>query len=412
MLRSQTLDIKSVEIRGRLSELAGLDSLEEEQRSELKEKTSELRQVEEQRVAALEVETLEGEQAEKSTNGTNPDPEERERQEILGKARLGNALRAVMDGRPLQGAENELRSAYGLSGDHEIPHELFEPREAKDQRAATDAPATGTQVNEQPVQPFIYKEGVAGFLGIDMPQVGGGTASHPVLTTGTPAGMKAKGAAADETEAAFTISTSTPKRVTGSFRVRVEDMALFPQLEDSLRRDIPQSLANAVEEQILNGDGSAPNITGLLERLTDPDEAMEKHTPGTYVSTIAGSLDGVHGYTLGDLRTLAGKATYQAMVSGYFDSTAVSTASYLDTYTGGVRMSDRIPDVASNLQAGIVRLGMRPMCAVSVVWGGVTLIRDIYSGAASGEIVVTALQLIGDVHVLRDGSFAEVSFYP
>ena len=226
MLRSQKLEIKSVEIRGRLSELAGLDSLEEDQRTELKEKTAELRQVEEQRVASLEIETLEGEQAEKSTNGTNPDPEERERLEILGKARLGNALRAVMDGRPLQGAENELRSAYGLSGDHEIPHELFEPREAKDQRAATDAPATGTQVNEQPVQPFIYKEGVAGFLGIDMPQVGGGTASHPVLTTGTPAGMKAKGAAADETEAAFTISTSTPKRVTGSFRVRVEDMAI------------------------------------------------------------------------------------------------------------------------------------------------------------------------------------------
>ena len=289
---------------------------------------------------------------------------------------------------------------------------MFEPREAKEKRVATDAPATGTQVNEQPVQPFIYKEGVAGFLGIDMPQVGGGTASHPVLTTGTPAGMKKKGGAADETAAAFTISSSTPKRITGSFRVRVEDMAIFPQLEDSLRRDIPMSLSNAVEEQILNGDGSAPNITGLLERLTDPDEAMEKYTPGTYVSTIAGSPDGIHGYTLGDLRTLAGKATYQAMASGYFDATAVSVASYLDTYTGGLRMSDRIPDVASNLQAGIVRLGMRPMCAVSVVWGGVTLIRDIYSGAASGEIVVTALQLIGDVHVLRDGSFAEVSFYP
>ena len=411
MLRSQKLEIKSVEIRGRLSELAGLDSLEEDQRTELKEKTAELRQVEEQRVASLEIETLEGEQAEKRdalAAGDVLDPEERERQEILGKARLGNFLRAVIDGKAVQGAESELRSAYGLSGDHEIPHELFEPREA---RAATDAPAIGTQVNEQPVQPFIYKEGVAGFLGIDMPQVGGGTASHPVLTTGTPAGMKAKGAAADETAAAFTISTSTPKRVTGSFRVRVEDMALFPQLEDSLRRDIPMSLANAVEEQLLNGDGETPNINGLLQRLADPDEAMEKYDPETYVSTIAGSLDGVHGYTLGDLRTLAGKATYQAMASGYFESTAVSVASYLDTYTGGVRMSDRIPG-DSNAQVGIVRLGMRPMCAVSVVWGGVTLIRDIYSGAASGEIVVTALQLIGDVHVLRDGSFAEVSFYP
>ena len=414
MLRSQKLEIKSVEIRGRLSELAGLDSLEEDQRTELKEKTAELRQVEEQRVAALEVETLEGEQAEKrdAQAGDVLDPEERERQEILGNARLGNFLRAVIDGKAVQGAESELRSAYGLSGDHEIPHELFEPREAKEKRAATDAPATGTQVNEQPVQPFIYKEGVAGFLGIDMPQVGGGTASHPVLTTGTPAGMKAKGAAADETEAAFTISSSTPKRVTGSFRIRVEDMALFPQLEDSLRRDIPQSLANAVEEQLLNGDGVAPNINGLLQRLTDPTAAGTKNTPGSYVKTVAGSLDGVHGYTLGDLRTLAGNQTYQAMASGYFDSTAVSTASYLDTYTGGVRMSDRISDVASDVQAGIVRLGMRPMCAVSVVWGGVTLIRDIYSGAASGEIVVTALQLIGDVHVLRDGSFAEVSFYP
>ena len=411
MLRSQKLEIKSVEIRGRLSELAGLDSLEEDQRTELKEKTAELRQVEEQRVAALEVETLEGEQAEKrdAQAGDVLDPEERERQEILGKARLGNAIQAVIEGRPLQGAESELRSAYRLSGDHEIPHELFEPREA---RAATDAPATGTQVNEQPVQPFIYKEGVAGFLGIDMPQVGGGTASHPVLTTGTPAGMKAKGAAADETEAAFTISTSTPKRVTGSFRVRVEDMALFPQLEDSLRRDIPMSLSNAVEEQILNGDGVAPNINGLLKRLTDPTPTATKDLPGTYVGTVAGSLDGIHGYTLGDLRTLAGKATYQAMAANYFDSTAVSVASYLDAATAGVRMSDRIPAVASNVQPGIIRLGMRPMCAVSVVWGGVTLIRDIYSGAASGEIVVTALQLIGDVHVLRDGSFAEVSFYP
>ena len=131
------------------------------------------------------------------------------------------------------------------------------------------------------------------------------------------------------------------------------------------------------------------------------------------VSRTLAERDGVHGYTLGDLRTLAGKQTYQAMVSGYFDATAVSTASYLDTYTGGVRMSDRIPMVGgASAQVGIVRLGMRTMCAVSVVWGGVTLIRDIYSGAASGEIVVTALQLIGDVHVLRDGSFAEVSFYP
>ena len=405
MLRSQKLEIKSVEIRGRLSELAGLDSLEEDQRTELKEKTAELRQVEEQRVASLEVETLESEQAEKSTNGTNPDPEERERQEILGKARLGNAIRAVIDGKPLQGAEAEVRSAFGLLGDHEIPHELFEPR------AATPAPTT-TPINEQPVQPYLYKETVAGYLGIDMHQAGSGTPSFPVLSTGTPAGMKAKGAAADETAGAFTVVSSTPKRITGAFRVRVEDMAVFPQLEDSLRRDIPQSLANAVEEQLLNGDGSAPNIKGILKRLADPDAQAAKNTAATYVSTIVGALDGIHGSTLKDLRALAGKATYQAMAGAFFDKTAVSAASYLDSNTGGVRMTDRLAAPAANVQAGIVRVGMRPWCAVSALWGGVSLIRDIYSGAGKGEIVVTALQLISDVHVLRDEAFAEVSFYP
>ena len=404
MLKSQKLEIRSVEIRGRLAELAGMDTLSEEENAELKGKTAELRQVESQRVAALEIEALEDAQ-EKSTNGTSPDPEERERQEILGRASLGNVLRAVIDGRALSGAEAEVRGAFGLSGDHEVPHEMFEPR------AQTDPPATGP-VNERPVQPFLYRETVAGYLGIDMHQVGSGTPSFPVLTTGTSAGMKAKGVAADEGAGAFTVVTSSPKRITGSFRVRVEDMAVFPQLEDSLRRDIPQSLANAVEEQLLNGDGQAPNINGLLKRLADPDAAADKNTAKTYVSTVVGALDGLHGYRLGDLRTLAGKATYAAMAGTFFDNTAVSTASYLDSATGGVRMTNRIAAVADNVQAGIVRVGMRPWCAVAPIWGGVSLIRDIYSGAGKGEIVVTALQLISDVHVLRSGAFAQVSFYP
>ena len=172
------------------------------------------------------------------------------------------------------------------------------------------------------------------------------------------------------------------------------------------------SLSNALDEQLLNGNGAAPNLNGLLKRLTDPDAAGAKNTPATYVSTIVGALDGVHGYSLKELRTLVGKATYTAMASGYFDSTAVSAASYLDSNTGGVRMSDRIAVVSANVQTGIVRVGSVGMSAVAGLFGGVTLIRDIYSGAGKGEIVVTAMQLVSDVHVLRSGSFAQVSFYP
>ena len=407
MRNSQTLEIRSVEIRGKLAELSGIEeTLTDEQRTELKDKTLELRDVESQRIAALEVEGLADL---KLPEGGIVDAELRERNSILDRSLLGNAIKAVIDGRPLQGAEAELRSAYGLTGDHEIPHEMFEPNTEK--RAVTGAPGT-KPINESPVQPFIYKDGIAGFLGIDMPNAGSGVHSFPVLTTGTPAGMKAKGGTADETAAAFTVASSSPKRVTGSFRVRVEDMAVFPQLETSLRRDIPQSLANAVSDQLLNGDGSSPNINGILERLTDLTPQAQKNVPSTYVLNITSELDGVHGTNIKDLRALVGKQTYAAMAGGFFDSTAISIASYLDLALGGVMMSDRIPVVAANVQSGIVRVELRPFCAVAAVWGGVSLIRDIYSSAASGEIVVTALQLISDLHVLRAGSFAEVSFYP
>ncbi len=406
MLKSQKLEIRSVEIRGRLAELAALDSLEDGQATELREKTGELRDVEAQRVATLELEAIEAEsRGADAGEGETLDTEERERREILGKAKIGNALRAMLDGKSFTGAESELRSACGLLGDHEIPNALFEPR------AATPAPG-GTAINEQPVQPYIYKEGVAGYLGIDMPSIASGSAAFPVLTTKTPAGPKAKGGAADETAAAFSVSASSPKRVTGSFRVRVEDIAVFGQLEDALRRDIPMALADAVADQLLNGNGASPNINGLLKRLTDPDAEAVKNTPASYVSTIVGALDGRHGYDLKALRALVGKSTFVAMAASYFDNTSVSTAAYLDANTGGVRMSDRVPAVAANVQAGIVRVGMTPWSAVSAVWGGVQLIRDNFTGAGKGEIVVTALQLISDVHVLRSGSFAQVSFKP
>ena len=405
MLQSQKLTIRLGDLRKKLAELAAVETLTDEQRAEIAEHRTALSDCLDQRNAALLAEADEAE--EKRTEGKDEptDPEERERLKVLGESRIGNVLRAVVDGRPLKGAEAELRSASGLTGDHEVPLALFEPR------AATESPSE-TPVDEAPVQPYIYREGVAGYLGIDMPVVGPGTAHYPVLTRGTPAGPKAEGAAADETAATFSVQTSTPRRVTGAFRVRVEDMAVFPQLEDSLRRDIPMSLANAVAEQILNGDGVAPNVNGLLKRLSDPDAAGAKNTPQTYVETVVGALDGRHGYELRDLRTLVGKATYAAMAGLYFTGTSVSTAAYLADVTGGVRMSDRIAAVNANVQAGIVRVGLLPMSAVAAVWGGVQLIRDPYSSAGSGEVVVTALQLMSDVHVLRSGAFAQVSFYP
>ena len=44
------------------------------------------------------------------------------------------------------------------------------------------------------------------------------------------------------------------------------------------------------------------------------------------------------------------------------------------------------------------------------VWEGLQLIRDPYTAAGKGEIVVTGLMLVGDVIVLRDGAFVQDSY--
>ena len=94
MLQSQKLEIKSTEIRARLAELASLDTVTDEERAELREKTTELRDSETQRVAALEVEAHDTEKrkAEGLAGSEEIDAEHRERLKILGKARIGKVL--------------------------------------------------------------------------------------------------------------------------------------------------------------------------------------------------------------------------------------------------------------------------------------------------------------------------------
>ena len=48
--------------------------------------------------------------------------------------------------------------------------------------------------------------------------------------------------------------------------------------------------------------------------------------------------------------------------------------------------------------------------AAMPTWQGLQLIRDPYSQAAKGEVIVTAVMLVGDVVVLRGGAFVQDSF--
>ena len=59
--------------------------------------------------------------------------------------------------------------------------------------------------------------------------------------------MTAAGTARDATAATFATVTAEPKRLTGRYLVRIEDMAKFAQLEQALRNDLRLAMTNSMD---------------------------------------------------------------------------------------------------------------------------------------------------------------------
>ena len=343
------------------------------------------------------------------------DGAERERRELRGRARIGRWFEAAISGRVLSGAEAETATAYGCDG--AIPLEMFERRAASGQtetRAVTPAPST-TDENLAPIVPALFDRSAAAYLGIEMPAVATGDAGYPVLSTSVTGGVVAKSADAAESAGAFTVTMAQPRRITGALRFTREDAARLVGMEEALRMNVESVLSDALDKQAINGSGTGDGtLNGLLAILTDPDApAANAETFARYVTAAGSHVDGLHAVDLSGIRQLVGVTTYTHM-AGTFRANEDSTTAegWLMDRTGGVRTSRRIAAPASNVQQAIVRRAnpAGDRAAVMPAWGGVELIRDNITGAGKGEIVITALMLVGDVILLRAGCFVQDSY--
>ena len=366
---------------------------------------------------ALEVEyraALVAEPPDDSTSATpTGDPEDRERMEIRERSRLARYLSAAIAGRSVDGAEAELSAAFDCPG--AVPLAMFETRQRQpEQRDVTAAPSI-VDSTLGAIVPALLQRSAAAWLGIEMPTVGVGDQSYPVVGTSVTGGPKAKSAAAAETVGAFTVTTAQPRRITGAFRFTLEDAARFDGMEEALRENLSSVLSDAADGQAVNGSGSGDGtINGLLNRLTDPDApAATAESFSRYNAAMLSHIDGTFAVDRTGVRALVGAATYRH-AGGVFRSneTDLSALDYIAEKFGGVRLSNRIPAAASNVQQAIVRRSnpAGDRVAVMPVWEGLTLIRDEVSGAGKGEIVVTGVMLAGDVVILRPGAFVQDSF--
>ena len=352
---------------------------------------------------------LEDEEKETETRAaTEPDAEQRERLELRSKAMLTNYLLNAARGRMVDGAEAELQSAAGISG-HGIPLELWDvPTERRsdegerETRAITTAPGT-VGVNLDPIRPAVFANSIAPRLGIDMPRVMSGTyASATITTSQTAAALAKQGAAVGQAN-----------------------------FESILRENLSLALSDQLDDQAINGNGTAPNLAGIFQGLTDPTAAPTAIADfDAFVAAFAGGVDGLWASVVKEVAIVGGVETYRLSARTFRDPASGTAggrgdkafSDYGMSMYGGWTTNTRMPDPATfmsvdNVQQAILyRMGRSMMggagamrTAVCPHWNIID-IDDIYSGSAQGERYFTMHVLLGDVIIVQPNAYAQVAF--
>ena len=215
------------------------------------------------------------------------------------------------------------------------------------------------------------------------------------MTTPPPADTLAKDAAAPVTAAVIALDTKTPKRISGQFEVRVEDLAVYPPLEEVLGESIRGALSNELDNEVFNG--AAAGLNGLFVQAADVAIAGAVETFATGIGRFAALVDGENAYSLADLRCVVGPSTYAKFMGLISDG--VPLGDYLETKLGSFRVSNRMPALASHGQKGIVTLNGGPSPIRIFVWSALELTRDPFSGAGAGKVTITATALVSEVYV-------------
>ena len=406
--------------RGKMAELSRVDALAEEQRAELDAIETGTPDLERQIRAAM-IAAEEEERSAVTTETTSPDAERRERIELRGKAMLTNYILAAARGRMVDGAEAELCAAAGVQG---IPLELWDLPRPAEQRDITPAPGT-VGINLDPIRPQVFANSIAPRLGIEMPRVASGAYATGTITTGQGAAALAKSGAAVGTAGAITVMTATPKRVSARLELTLEDIAAVGQanFESILRENLSLALSDELDDQTINGNGTAPNLAGMFQRLTNPS------APGAtvaafddFVTAFAGGIDGLWANTIKEVAIVAGVDTYRRSAQTFRDIATADLgdkafADYAMMNFGGWWTNKRMPAKASHVQQAILYRKGRSMMggsgamrtAVCPHWNEIS-IDDIYSGSAKGERYFTMHVLLGDVILVQPSAYAQVAF--
>ena len=433
MTKSQKLQIEQSEKRERINALLGKDELTDDERAELGTLTTRAQEVEIELRAAIVAEAGEAdERRAEFENGSNGDGEMAEHRALMDGATLAEYLNHAQAGTALDGREAELNAAAEVraaGGGTAIPWAMLDTPELRAVRreVRADAATTTTQLDggtmQRPILQRLFGRDIIAALGVRIDTVPAGMSEWPLLTgTAAPASREEAAALADATAATFDTQSLKPKRLSGRYVFTVEQAAQVSDLEQALRRDLADAVRAKMSDQILNGDPTVANhagdVTGFYKRLAAPDVPGAEAVYADYAGIHAIAVDGIHAVRETEVSSVIGVASYQHAAGVFQAGSGESGTEALMRRSAGCQASSFVPAAPANgarkdVQDGcLLHAGTDAMRgdSIAAMWPTLEVIRDIYSQAGTGGVVLTWITLWDAYVAFRSAAYERVAF--
>ena len=183
--------------------------------------------------------------------------------------------------------------------------------------------------------------------------------------------------------------------------------------EAALRAHTSMALSHALDNQAINGNGTAPNVDGLIGQLTAATTQGTVNTFALFLKSVADAIDGLWASKLGELAVVTNPDAYKLSAQVFrANSSDLSFSDYARQALAAWWCNSRMPATASTKATGIIyrmgRPGMRTACLPN--WGTLS-VDDIYTDSAKGERHFSIHVLVGSkVLIVQPDAYALAQF--
>lgn len=388
MLDSVKIARRQSEIRQQLATLVGKDTPTDDETRSMEALDAEYRTNETRYRAALTAEDTERREAGADLETRS----DKDWSDLVGWFELRQVAFALDEGRALSGATKEVVEELRTQGGYQgipIPYGALEVRAGETIAADQIKPKTYRNIIDR-----VFPSGVAAKLGIERIQIERGELAFPVATSGAVFGWQTDELA--NVGAANPYATSerslTPDH-TGGAQVVISRRALKQAgegLEQAIRRDLNAVIGAELDRVVISGAGGAEPL-GIVPGAATygiPTTAVGAAAAwAAFRAEVVAFMEANAITSPSQVNLAFNPQIWADLDDALIAGTAVSQWDRLTKQIGTPSISNLIPDATAIMTATVQ--GIAP--GYLGLYGGIDLVRDPFTKAASGALVLTGL---------------------